>query len=116
MRTGKHHTSTPKSHLRYDLGIAFGHLGEYQKMKQLLERALPILERVTESSYEHVTFALAWGTLGSAFGHLGDYHKQKDLLERALSTLEREYGPEHIKVALTLGSLGTAFGGLGDYP
>ena len=95
-----------------NLAFQYNKVGDHQKEKELLERALTIKKRV--HGPEHVDVAATLGFLGNAFGRLGDYPKQKELLERALSIQEREYGPQHVEVGLTLGNLGTAFGYLGD--
>merc|ERR1712164_201547 len=79
------------------LGSALGSLGDYQKQKELLERALSIQER--EYGPEHVRVAVTSGSLGNAFGDLGDYQKAKELLERAYNTTKKEFGSGHTRFA-----------------
>ena len=67
----------------HSLGNAFGGLGDYQKQKELLQRARSIQERAYGT--EHVEVAATVSDLGSVFGGLSDYRKQKQLLELALS-------------------------------
>ena len=58
-----------------NLGVAFGDLGDNQKQKELLERALSIQERAY--GHAHVAVALTLCKLGVAFGGLGEYQQQK---------------------------------------
>ena len=73
--------STPYAVGLGNLASAFFRVGDYQKQRDLLERALSIAERAYGP--ERVEVAVMLRNLGSALGSLGDYQKQKDLLERA---------------------------------
>ncbi|WP_438456569.1 tetratricopeptide repeat protein [Wolbachia endosymbiont of Kerria lacca] len=90
----------------------YSDLGNPEKQKELLERALPILEKYYGG--ENVEVAITLGNLGNAYGDLGNPEKQKELLERALAIEEKYYGGEHVEVASTLGNLGNAYGALGN--
>jgi len=96
----------------WDLGLAYGDLGDYAKQRDVLERALPIREREYGKDSERVAGLL--NSLGNTYGALGDHAKERDTLERALPIFEREEGKESTKVAVVLGNLGNAYGDLGD--
>jgi tetratricopeptide (TPR) repeat protein len=80
-----------------NLGVAYGDLGDFHKMKELLERALLIEERHYGS--EHPQVAAILTDLGVVYGALGDAHKGKEVIERALLIKERHYGPDHPQIA-----------------
>jgi tetratricopeptide (TPR) repeat protein len=82
-----------------NLGNAYGSLGDTQKSRELLERALAINER--HYGPDHPNVATILTNLGNAYGSLGDTQKSRELLERALVIDERHYGPDHPKVAAT---------------
>jgi tetratricopeptide (TPR) repeat protein len=96
-----------------NLATAYGDLGDHQKQKNLLQRALVIEEHYYDP--EHVEVAGTLNNLATAYSALGDPQEKKHLLQRALGILERYYGPEHVKVASVLGNLATAYGDLGDH-
>ncbi len=66
-----------------NLGNAYGSLGDTQKKRDLLERALAIEER--HYGLDHPNVAIILTNLGNAYGSLGDTQKSRDLLERALA-------------------------------
>ena len=96
----------------YNLGLAYGDLGDNAKRLEVLERALPIFER--EHSKDSTNVAGLLNNLGTAYGNLGDQAKKRDVLERALAINERAYGRDHTEVATTLNNLGNAHYWLGD--
>ena len=69
----------------------YGDLGDPQKQKELLERALAIQEK--HYGPDHFEVAITLVNLGNAYGDLGDPQKQKELLERALPIFERQNHP-----------------------
>jgi tetratricopeptide (TPR) repeat protein len=87
-------------------------LGNADKKRELLERALAIKER--HYGLDHPEVAMTLTNLGNAYGALGDTKKKRELLERALAIEERHYGLDHPDVAITLTNLGNAYGKLGD--
>jgi Tfp pilus assembly protein PilF len=87
-------------------------LGSTNEKKDLLERALPILE--ISYGKEDVIVAEALNDLASAYSVLQDTKKQKELLERVLKIKEVHYGKEHIDLAKNLVDLANAYGPLGD--
>ncbi|WP_341747470.1 tetratricopeptide repeat protein [Candidatus Tisiphia endosymbiont of Dascillus cervinus] len=73
-------------------------LGDPQKQKESLERALLIQEKHYGSDHFEVASTLT--SLGNTYGILGNPQKQKELLERALMIQEKHYGFEHVNVTL----------------
>ena len=63
-----------------------GQLGNYEKQKDLLTRALEIDER--HYGKDHPQTGMTLNNLGTAWGELGNYEKKKDLLTRALEIFE----------------------------
>jgi tetratricopeptide (TPR) repeat protein len=94
------------------LSDVYNVLGNAQKRKDFLERALPIFEY--HYSKDHPKIAVVLVNLGNAYGDLGNGQQRKELLERALIIDEKNYGKEHVAVAMTLTNLGNAYGDLGD--
>ncbi|MDX5527003.1 MAG: tetratricopeptide repeat protein [Wolbachia endosymbiont of Andrena nigroaenea] len=86
-----------------NLGNAYYVLGNPQKTKELLERALAIDKKHYGSDHFQVAKLLA--NLGIAYGALGDHKKQEELLEQALPIFEKHYGPDHPEVVKLLAEL-----------
>jgi hypothetical protein len=57
-----------------NLGNAYGSLGDAQKSRELLERALTIKER--HYGLDHPEVAPSLGSLGNPYGYLGDLNKK----------------------------------------
>jgi tetratricopeptide (TPR) repeat protein len=70
-----------------NLGSAYEKLGNAQKSRELLERALAISERYY--GFDHPEVAITLSNLGNAYEKLGDAQKSRELLERALAISER---------------------------
>ena len=96
-----------------NVGIAYRNLGQYEKAKELFERALKIQEQ--HYGQDHFEVARTLTNLATAYGELKDYDKAKDVLERALKINERHYGHGSVEVAITLSNLARAHGKLGEY-
>ena len=96
-----------------NLGNAWGSIGNYERKKDLLTRALEIFEKHYGRYHPETGIALTY--LGNAWGSLGDYEKRKDLLTQALEINEKHYGIDHPQTGITLTYLGNAWGSLGDY-
>ena len=92
-----------------NLGIVFRSLGDYNKAKEYLERALAIRIEIGDRAGE----AADYGNLGTVFQSLGEYDKAKEYLEKALST-GIEIG-DRAKEAATYGNLGTVLMSVGEY-
>ncbi|WP_265029750.1 ankyrin repeat domain-containing protein [Wolbachia endosymbiont (group A) of Philonthus cognatus] len=90
----------------------YGGLGNPERQKELLERALSMDEERYGPDHFEVTTILV--NLGNAYSALGDPQKKKELLERALSIDKKHYGPDHFEVAKILVNLGNAYGALGN--
>ena len=58
-----------------NLGIAHQILGEYEKAKDVLERALNIDEK--HCGQDHIEVAITLTNLGNVYSKLGDYDKAK---------------------------------------
>jgi ankyrin repeat protein len=90
-----------------NLGNAYRSLGDTQKSRESLERALAINERYY--GLDHPEVASTLSNLGNAYRSLGDFQKSRELLERALAIDERHYGLDHPEVAVTLTNLGCVY-------
>mmetsp|Transcript_81616 Transcript_81616/g.264412 ORF Transcript_81616/g.264412 Transcript_81616/m.264412 type:complete len:799 (-) Transcript_81616:17-2413(-) len=96
------------------VGLACLHakLGETQRQKQCLDRALAICER--EHGPDHIDVAFVLTHLGNAEMALDHPQEQKRHLERALRIKEATYGPDHPSLAATLTNLASAHSRLGE--
>ena len=74
-------------------------LGQYDKAKEVLERALKIKEQ--HYGQEHFEVVKTLTNLGSTYRELKDYEKARDVLEQALKIKEQHYGQDHYEVATT---------------
>ena len=81
---------------------AHGALGDPGTKKDMLQRALRIVEAHYREDHYQVAIALSnlaspitLSNLANAHGVLGDPGTQKDLLQRALRILEAHYGGDH---------------------
>ncbi len=64
-----------------NLGDAYRSLGDAQKSRELLERALAIKENHFDLDHSEVAITLT--NLGDVYRSLGDAQKSRELLERA---------------------------------
>ena len=64
-----------------NLGTVFISLGECDKVKKSLERALAIKKEIGDETGE----ATSYRKLGSVFQSVGEYDKAKEYLEKALA-------------------------------
>ena len=107
---GRDHFQTANTLM--NLGNAYGDLGNVQKKRELLERALGIFD--AHYGRDHYQTAITLENLGNAYGALGNVQKKRELLERALGIQEAHYGRDHYQTANTLMNLGNAYGALGN--
>merc|ERR1712190_325514 len=63
------------------LGMVYGHLGNFARKRDFLERMLPIMER--EFGADHCNVAVTLAELASTCGELGDSQCQGELLDRS---------------------------------
>jgi len=96
-----------------NLGNAWGDLGDYEKQKDLLIRALAIHEK--HFGKDHPSTGITLTNLGIAWGSLGDHEKMKDLLIRALAINEKHFGKDHPQTGITLANLGQVLCCVGDF-
>ncbi len=96
-----------------NLSISYEGLGDYQTAKELLERALPILENYYGEN--HFQVAIARARQGINYMALGDYGRAEKLLEKALPILEDHYGADHFEVAKALVKLSVVYRDSVDY-
>ena len=87
----------------FDLGNAYGDLGDPAKQRDMLERALAIKERAYGRDQTEVAITLY--NLGVAHGSLGDNSKKRELLQRVLPILTRAYGTDHPQTRLCQSAL-----------
>ena len=81
----------------------FRSLGEYEKAKEYLEKALAIKIQIGDKNGE----ASSYGNLGTVFQSLGEYEKAKEYLEKALA-ITIQIGDKNGE-ASSYGNLGTVF-------
>ena len=87
----------------------FQSLGQYDKAKEYLEKALAIIIQIGDKKGE----ASSYGNLGTVFQSLGQYDKAKEYHENALA-ITIEIGDKEGEAA-DYGNLGTVFASLGQY-
>jgi tetratricopeptide (TPR) repeat protein len=86
----------------------------FAESRALLERALPIAEKVFGSDHSEV--AAIVNNLGGVLLDLSDLPGAKKCRERAFAIGEKVHGPDHPKVATYVNNLGSVLHGLGDLP
>ncbi|CAE7206890.1 nphp3 [Symbiodinium sp. CCMP2592] len=74
----------------FSLGVGYGHLGEFVRKVQTLERGLKMVEN--DHGPEHPKLVPFLKELGSAYGDLGDDALEKRVLERCASIQARREG------------------------
>jgi tetratricopeptide (TPR) repeat protein len=115
----------------YKVCKGYESLGNFEKMRELLERALSELEQVINTEDQEIwvnvqkdlTFLdkqLDSKMLARAYGYLGNFEKQKDLLEGALKLFnEFPFFENKDDITTTTGAflenLGNTYGNLGDF-
>ena len=92
-----------------NLGTVFQSVGEYDKAREYLEKALAIRVEIGDKEGE----ATDYGNLGTVFQSVGDYDKAREYHEKALA-IRVEIGDKEGE-ATDYGNLGTVFQSLGEY-
>ena len=87
----------------------FQSLGEYEKAKEYLEKALAIRIKIGDRAGQ----AADYGNLGAVFKSLGEYEKAKQYLEKAIAI--RIKIDDRAGQAVGYGNLGAVFKSLGEY-
>ena len=75
----------------FSLGLGHGHVGEFGRKVQVLERGLKMVEN--DHGPEHLKLVPFLKELGSAYGDLGEDAMEKSVLERCESIQARREGP-----------------------
>ncbi len=78
--------------------------GDIEKSKELVERAIAILDTIQET--QGLLYAGLLNNLGNLDRETGDYDRANELLQRALIAGERLRGPDSFYVSTTLQNLG----------
>jgi eukaryotic-like serine/threonine-protein kinase len=94
-------------------GRVYMQLGEYQKARPLLERALVIRESLFGSVHEQVAVSL--NTLATLYQELAEYNAAESLFRRTLAINRELFGDQHEKVATSLNNLGLLLVLKGEY-
>ena len=93
------------------LGKAYGELGQYEKMKDYLTRALEFAER----NIDHQLTASIYMHLGNVWGDIGDYEKKRDYLTLALKFV-KQHAPGNLVIAAQItANLANVWGSFGDF-
>ena len=96
-----------------NLGNTYRELKDYEKAKELFERALKTLER--HYGQDHFGVAITLTNLGNVYGDLGDFDWAKEIIERAVNIDVKHFGEDDVEVAMTLRNLAMTHGKLGEY-
>jgi len=96
-----------------NLARVYRKIGQHNKAKELLERALEICKNV--KGEECVDIATSYDYLGLVYNDMGQYNQAKELLEKTLLIRKQAFGDEHGDVARSYNSLGIVFYNLGQY-
>ena len=96
-----------------NLAIIYRNLGEYERARDLLEKALSTDEKNFGPDHPNVT--VRQSNLALVHMNLGEYERARDLLEKALSSAEKNFGPDHPDVAVRQSNLANVYRNLGEY-
>jgi tetratricopeptide (TPR) repeat protein len=104
-----------RHHLEYAFAYisdAYNHLGDVQKLVQILVQALNLEETLYGKAHPRVASIL--NNLGNAHGALGDTQESIKLFKHAFNIYDKYYGNDYYQIANVLTNLGNAYGALGD--
>jgi len=93
-----------RAHYLRTVGVLLHGKGEYREAREVLERALALVEEGGEA--QEINAAQTMRSLGLTASMLGDLDAARRYHERALEIFERRFGPLHPNTALALESLG----------
>ncbi len=99
--------------LRYNLGICYFHLSNYDKAKDLLEQNLTAYEKYYGEN--HIRTAKTIARLAAVHRNTGNYQKSKDMFEKAIIVYKKYYGDWHPETAWIYVYLGSVYRHYGDY-
>ena len=90
----------------FNLGTAYGILGDRHKQVKLQERALALRE--SAFGMNHLSLVMILEGLADAYWALADGQKRLSLLERIMIIKRGIYSPNHLQTTKTLVALGNA--------
>ena len=96
-----------------DLALVYQNLGEYEKARDLLEKALK--SDIENFGEKHPNVASKQSNLALVYKDLGEYKKAYDLLENALKSDIENFGEKHPNVATSQSNLANIYKDLGEY-
>ncbi|HEY0068128.1 MAG TPA: tetratricopeptide repeat protein [Flavisolibacter sp.] len=99
--------------LQHNLAQVLLELGDYEKAKLLLQKAVQISER--NFGPEHSNTARIYSSLAVILRYLGDYKGARILHEKAVKSYEKNFGLEHSYTARSYSNLALVLKDLGDY-
>ena len=82
-------------------------LGEYNRAKELHEKALVILKKVFGE--DHANVATSYNDLAVVYNSLGEYNRAKELHEKALVIWKKVFGEDHANVATSYNNLASVY-------
>jgi len=99
--------------LQNNLALVLQDLGEYERAKELLEKAVNSDEKNFDP--DHPSTAIRYSNLAIVLKELGEYERAKELLEKAVKSDEKNFGSDHPSTARSYSNLATVLQTLGDY-
>ena len=87
-----------------NLALVYNRLGQYNRGKDLHEKALMIRKRSFGEG--HADVATSYTNLALVYNRLGQYNQAKDLHEKALMICKRIFGEDHADLASSKKQLG----------
>ena len=94
-------------------GEVYHRLGEYNKAKELHEKALIIRKKIFGE--DHADVATSYNNLALVYERLGEYNQAKELHEKALIIRKKIFGEDHADVATSYNNLALVYNSLGEY-
>ena len=99
--------------LNNNLALVLQDLGEYERAKDLLEKAMLSAEK--NLGVDHPTTAVSYSNLATVLKDLGEYGRAKELLEKAMLSDEKNLGVDHPSTAVSYSNLAMVLKDLGEY-
>ncbi len=102
-----------RTRLLNNLAAVYWSTGDYDRARELHERALDIRRKTLGE--EHPDVANSLNNLALVYLATGDYDRAREFHERALDIRRKTLGEQHPGVALLLNNLGNIYRATGDY-
>ena len=96
-----------------NLGEIYRESGEYERARDLLEKALQSV--LSFFGKDHPNALFGQSNLASVYQNLGDYHRARELLEKALDNALKNFDEWHPRVAISQSNLANVYRSLGQY-